>query len=121
MATFVEINPSLIPNTVMRQRMDEATGEPMTYRIKPIEGYVLHDKQLEFPEIDMETGFETGVTYRGYSASEISCWHNYDFTNTTTIDGYTAYGSREFFARPESEVPSNQIFGGGNEPEHEVM
>ena len=28
---------------------------------------------------------------------------------------HTAYGSRGFFARPASEVPTDQIYGGGND------
>lgn len=33
---------------------------------------------------------------------------------------FTAYGSRAFFARPASEVPADQIYGGIDD-DHEVM
>lgn len=117
---YETVTPSLVPNTTMRKYIN-TEGDFVAYRIKPIEGYLLHDKNLDFPEVNWEEQMETGVILEGYSAAERSCGVNYDFENTTTIDGYTAYGGREFFARPESEVPSNQIFGGGNEPEHEIM
>ena len=119
MATFVDVIPPLVENTIMRQRINDATGAPMTYRIKPVDGYILHDNLLDHPEVDEDAMMETGVILLGYSTAEMSAGVNYDWDNTTTIDGYTAYGARQFFARPISEVPDNQIFS--NDPDHEVM
>ena len=70
------------------------------YIITPNEGYVLHDKALDFAEVDM-SGFPTGKTILGYYPSNRTCMTNYDFDNTTIIDGHTAFGSREFFAIKE--------------------
>ena len=111
-----EINPTLIPNTIMHKRI--YNGVHNGYTVKPISGYVLHDQARDWTDTDMDTMED--VLYRGYTRGEASFGVNYDFDNTTIIDGYTAYGSREFFARPESEAPADQIFGGvGND--HEVM
>ena len=104
---LTEVNPSLIENTTMVLR--EVDGNPRVYRITPIEGYVLHDKGRDWTYIDPDTMEETAR--RGYTTGTASCAASYDFSATTLIDGYTAYGSREFFARPVTEVPSDQIFG----------
>jgi hypothetical protein len=117
---YEPITPSYVPNTIMRKYINDNSGEVIALRIKPIDGYLLHLKDLDIPEYDETLMEETGVILRGYSAAERSCGVNYDWENTTVIDGYTAYGSREFFARPIDEVPENQIFGGRNN-DHEVM
>ena len=95
-------------------------GVLFCYEIKAVDGYILHDKVRDWYEFDPVTGMESEKVTRGYTRGSASCGANYDFTQTATIDGYPAYGSREFFARPASEVPENQIFGGGNN-DHEVM
>lgn len=91
-------------------------GKFYGYTIDPDLGYVLHDKANDYAVPDPVTMEET--YYLGYAVGSVSCGANYDYDVTTTIDGYTAYGSREFFARPASEVPGDQIFGGND---HEVM
>lgn len=82
------------------------------YRIVANEGYVLHDKNYDVEVMDEITLMPTGEIMLGYMPSGSPCGvrYNYDFHNTTVIDGYTAYGAREFFARPISEVPADQIF-----------
>lgn len=93
------------------------------YRVAPAEGYVLHDKNLDTEVMDEETMMPTGEILLGYRPYPLFCGvtPNYDFDNTKIIDGQTAYGSREFFARPASEVPADQIFGGGVTPPVEIM
>lgn len=108
--TYEDVVPTLIPNTTMTKTLRD--GVPTLYRIYPIEGYVLHNNVRDWTGIDPETMEET--FYRGYSTSYSSVPASYDFTQTTTIDGYTAYGNKEIFARPASEVPADQIFGGGD-------
>lgn len=100
-----------IPNTTIVET-------DLVYRITPNAGYVIHSKTRDWTDLDPETGEET--FYRGYGRGTMSIGKNYDFSVTTEIDGYTAYGAKEIFARPETEVPDNQIFGGGNN-DHEVM
>ena len=112
------IEPSLIPNTTMVKYIN-SSGRWVAIKITPNEGYCLHDKGYDYPIVDPETGEETGEIVRGYCAAVCSCGYNYDFTQTTIIDGYTAYGISEYFARPISEVSSNQLFNNGND--HEVM
>lgn len=121
MAWTYEPMDTLIPNTTMVKGINEE-GIHKNYRITPNEGYVLHDNASDYYDIDPETGMESDVVVLTYYTGMCSCGKNYDFDNTTIIDGYTAYGSREFFARPATEVPENNIFGGvTTEPEHEVM
>lgn len=121
MATIYEnVTPTLIPNTTMQRVIRD--GVHKQYYIYPNEGYVLHDNASDYTDIDPDTGEE--ITVLTYYTGMCSCGKNYDFDNTIVIDGYTAYGSREFFARPATEVPDpdNQIFGGvTTEPEHEIM
>ena len=117
MTEYVGIIPTLIPNTTMQQAY--INGAPRSYSIRPIDGYVLHDNEMNMTVIDPDT-LETIGLELGYTAWMASCGPAYDFETITTVDGYTAYGSREFFARPASEVPSDQIFSGSNN-DHEAM
>ena len=105
-----------IANTTITEKT--TAGEVIGYRIEPNNGYFLHDINLDF-EITDEHGHPTGETKRGYINAACICPVSYDFENTKIIDSYTAYGNREFFARPQSEVPTNQIFSLPNN--HEVM
>ena len=114
--TYEDVVPSLIANTTMRKLF--INGVHRTYNITPIAGYVLHDNARDWEEMNPENPEETIFT-RGYTTGTASCAAAYDFGAVTVIDGYAAIGTREFFARPETEVPENQIFGGGNN--HEVM
>lgn len=84
-----------IPNTII-------TENKYGYMIEPIEGFVLHNSNRDVIDTDMETGEETFT--RGYSTSSSGVGLNYDFDNTKDIDGYTAYGRFEIFARPAEEV-----------------
>lgn len=119
--TYEEVTPSLIPNTTMRKMF--INGVHKTYHIYPIENYVLHDNGLDYVVPDPNTMEETQKF--GYSPSGVyvSCAATYDFSTHTVTDEngntYTAYGDRDFFAIPESDVPSDQIFGVDND--HEVM
>lgn len=101
-----------IPNATITQRPSGI------YSIEPNEGYALHAKGKDFADID-ENGNEFLI--RGYTTFGITVAPNYDFENTTIIDGYTAYGANEVFARPVSEIngTTDQILGGGND--HEIM
>lgn len=107
------VNPTLIPNTTMEKYIN-SSGRFIAYYIYPVEGYVLHDNAGAW------TDPNTGVGYEAYFTGYCTAGATYDFATSTTVDGYTAYGSRKFFARPANEVPGDQIFGGVNN-DHEVM
>lgn len=94
--TYIDVVPTLIPNTTMKKML--SNGVERTYNIYPNEGYVLHDNTGEYEDLD-------GTYIYQFSSGMCSCGVNYDFDNTTTVLGYTAYGSREFFAMPVDEVP----------------
>lgn len=81
------------------------------YYISPCEGYVLHSTSLDFPEFDEETMTETGVILEGYTRSVSTVPYNYDFEANP----------KQIYAKLESEVPADQIFGGGSNNDHEVM
>ena len=103
--TYEDVNPSLIEHTNMKKAYDN--GNFVSYRIAPIEGYVLHDKARDYTDMNPDTMEETFKL--GYTTATASCGANYDFTANP----------REFYAIPESSVPADQIFGVGNN--HEVM
>lgn len=103
---YEEVTPTPIENTTVKKAI--LNDVPSSYRIKANDGYVLHDKALDMPIYGEDFVTEIGVTL-GYSAGTCSCGINYDFTEN----------SREFYAVLRTEVPENQIYGGGND--HEVM
>lgn len=117
---YEAIEPTLVPNTTMRKRINDTTGALMTYRIAPNDGFVLHDNRYDFHNNYDDEGNITGDIQLGYTTGEVSCPPTYDFTTTTTVNGVTAYGDREFFAIPVTDVPENQIFGGTNN-DHEII
>lgn len=112
--TYETMEQTLIPNTITDKMLID--GVHQAYRIKPIEGYVLHDNAAD--SID-----ELGNVVLRFSSGSCSCGATYDFTTSqktvTDINGNTviatAYGSREFFAFPENLVadPEYNIYGGG--------
>ena len=123
---YEPVNPTLIENTTM-QKYISRTGVFLSYQITPNEGYVLHDNAGNFHLPD-ENNPEAEVEQEAYFYGSCSCGASYEFTpvtmtvpdrngNTITV---TAYGSREFFAIPESTAPENNIFG-DTDNNHEVM
>lgn len=120
MVTYVNLSQTLIPNTTMRKMLID--GVHKGYSIQPISGYVLHTSGLDIDVYDESYTHIIGVKF-GYSPSsvDVTCGANYDFTARTVTDEngdtFTAYGDMAFFARPESTVPADQIFGGGNDHE----
>ena len=119
---YENVIPTLIPNTTMQKRFID--GVHKQYVIAPVEGYVLHDSASDMEGFDPETGEPTGQMVFYYASGDATCGANYDFTSVQVTDEngvtHTGYGSRAFFARPTSEVPADQIYGGANN-DHEVM
>lgn len=103
------VNPTLIPNTTMQKYIDN-DGVFRAYYITPNEGYVLHDKSYDEEVIDEVTLQPTGEIKLGYRTSTASCGANYDFVANP----------REFYTVPITDVPADQIYGGGDN-DHEVM
>lgn len=107
---YIIMTNTLIPNTTMYEGF--YNGVHRNYLIVPNEDYVLHDNASEFEE-------DGQIVYQ-FATGECTCGKNYDFDNTTTVLGYTAYGSREFFAIPTDEVPEGSVVYGVT-PDTEVM
>jgi hypothetical protein len=105
--TYEDVNPTIIANTAMQKGF--INGVHKIYTITPNAGYVLHDNVGDLVIEDEITGEEikTLAFFRG----TCTCGANYDFT----------VNSREFYAVLESSVPADQIFGGGDNNNHEVM
>lgn len=104
--TYEDVIPTIIPNTTMQKMLLD--GVHRSYVIAPIDGYVLHDKNRDWTDIDYDTMAETIIL--GFTTGTATCAASYDFTANP----------REFYAVLRSEVPENQIFGGGD-INHEVM
>lgn len=113
--TYEDVIPTLIPHTSMRKMF--INGVHKTFVIAPVNGYVLHDSASDMEGFDPETGELTGQIVFYYASGDATCGANYDFTPVQVTDEngvmHTAYGSRAFFARHASEVPADQIYGGG--------
>lgn len=121
---------SPVPNTTLREYLRDS--EIYCYMIAPTEGYLLHDKDLDMPELD-ENFMETGNMTPWFTGGETTVLKNYDYSITTqgeykytdengneiTIP-VTMIGAREFYTVPSNVVPSDQILGGGDN-DHEVM
>lgn len=94
--THIDVIPTLIENTTMQQCLKD--GVPIAYHIKPINGYVLHDKAGDWQEQDMNAG--EFVTKQAFYSGSCSCGSNYDFVANP----------REFFTIQKSSAPANEIF-----------
>lgn len=73
---YKEIEP-LIKNTVCEAR--EKDGEVISYRIRPKDGYKLHEITLDEKVIDEEMGNETGEVRKGFTKSYVTAGAGYDF------------------------------------------
>ena len=107
--TYEDVIPSLIENTTMQKMF--TNGVHKTYRIVPCENYVLHDKNYDTEVIDPNTLEPTGEVILGYRTSPTTCPAAYDF-NTNPRELYTVLAT---------SVPADQIHGGGNNNDHEIM
>ena len=74
---YKEIEPKL-ENTIFEARTDES-GEIISYRIYPAEGYKLHEITLDEPVVNEETHEETGKIKPGFTKSYVTAGGNYDF------------------------------------------
>lgn len=72
---YREIEP-LIGNTICEAR--EKDGKVISYLIRPVEGYKLHEITLDEKVID-ENGNETGEVILGYTEAYVTAGADYDF------------------------------------------
>lgn len=77
--TYTDMIPSPVSNAEVKQRYKD--GILHGYNIKPMDGYVMHDKFMDSEDID------TGDLTLGYRTAEASVWSDYDFVEN----------SREFY------------------------
>lgn len=115
-----EINP--VPNTTMTVRSTDGGQSLRTVRIQAVDGYTLHDTNYDTTVYDDETGEPTGEVRLGYHGGVVSCAASYQFTPTEMQDEngntVTAYGTRQFFTKLESDVGEGaDIFGTTDQPE----
>lgn len=106
--TYEDLTPALVENTTMQKVFVDGVHEK--YTIKPIDGYVLHDKRADETVIDPITMMPTDEIRLKYRTAQASCPASYDF----------AVNPWEFYAVPRESVPEDQIFGGGNN-DHEAI
>ena len=97
---------SPIANTTMQEKLRD--GVLYMYALKAETGYVLHDKAGDWDDMDENGNITMKLAfYRG----ECTCLATYDFVANP----------REFYAVVEDSVPTDQIFGGVGNNDHEVM
>lgn len=103
--TYVEATELNFPNLTVWKKLRD--GVHMSWRVTPVEGYVMYNPNANDTELDPETMIERPVTY--YYTS-LDCPLN---TNWDTF---------AWLAVPRSSVDENYIFGlPTNPPEAEVM
>ena len=77
------------------------------YTVTPNEGYALHDKAYDEPEVD-ESFMPTGKTLLGYRTTQASVHINNDLSERKMLDEkgneVTAYTEREFFCKLKAEI-----------------
>ena len=128
----IPCNESFVPNTRMAI-YENSSGRQTQYRFYPNDGYVMHVKS-----VDLEIYDETFTNIIGYTelygSGMKSVPINYDFSvvvqdaySYTDENGNTVnvpierIGEQELYTLPIDIVPENQLYGGGNDNDHEVM
>lgn len=128
--TYKEINPTLIPNTIMQKRLRDDVN--YQFIIEAEKGYVLHDRRIDEEEYYPESTISTGNVIPRFKKGSTTVPASYDFT-VTTNDTYTytdennieitipvvKIGAYEFYALPEDIVSISQISGGNID--YEIM
>jgi hypothetical protein len=92
---YEDVALSLIENTKMQKRYID--GVPKQYLIEPIDGYVLHDNDLDL--------YEGGLTEDGQPIGELILGY-YDGTRTCSIRYDFNENPREFYAVLADKVNS---------------
>lgn len=87
---YKEIEAKL-ENTIFEAR--EENGEIISYRIRPAEGYKLHEVTLDEEVMNEETLEPTGKIKLGYTKAHVTAGVNYDFEKN----------DRKIYAKPDTE------------------
>lgn len=106
--TYEVVTPTPIENVTVTKVFSD--GVHKIYRLKAVDGYVLHDNRYDYYAFDEESGMPSTEVTLGYTGGTVSANARYDFT----ANPY------EFYAVLRTSVPENQIFGGVDN-DHEVM
>lgn len=121
---------SPVPNTALLEKLRD--GTLYCYVIAPIEGYLLHDKDLDMPELN-ENFMETGNFIPWFTGGTTTVRLDYDYSITTRGEykytdengneitmPVTMIGARGFYTVPSSIVPEKQKLGDNHEMEGEM-
>ena len=84
-----------------------SNGVAAGWEVRANEGFVFYDTRRNDTEIDPETMEEIPVTYY--------------YTIKSIPRTYNDWDNFPYVAVPRDSVDENYIFGGGNEPDHEIM
>ncbi len=95
-----------IPNTTM-QKVVKDDGTEICYSITPFEGYETHHCARCYEEENPDTSEKTFV--HGYSTAPCTVPLDYDFETTKEVDGHTAYGEKEIFAREIQSTKREEV------------
>lgn len=105
--TYETVTPSPIENATVRKMI--SNGVHKQYYIQANEGYILHDKELDFERVINFETYETELVL-GFTTALCSCFHTYDWDTNP----------REFYCvSNDGTIPSDQIFAGANN-DHEI-
>lgn len=95
---------NIYPNLTVYDRF--MNGVQYGWRVNANEGYVFYNKNENYTETNPETGLEEPVT------------HYY----TIVYPGPSVdWNDFPYIAVPRDSVPADQIFGGGDNNDHEIM
>ena len=121
MPYYIDCETSFVPNTTM-QIFVNSLGNQTQYVFRVNDGYVIHDNRCDAVD-ELE-----GTYTERFATGRLSVSINYDFTTLTQgiyegVDGttynVTKIGEFELYTLPESAVPIDHTYGGGNN--HDVM
>lgn len=104
---YKEIEP-LIPNTICE--VSEANGKASYIRIRPAEGYKLHEITLDEPVINEETHEETDKKKLGFTKAYVTASGSYDFEKN----------ERQIYAVPSDYEAIVKVESGSSEVEEKA-
>ncbi len=105
----------IIPNTTM-QIYTNLEGVDTAYKITPISGYVMHNKDRDRENYDDEGNLISKTL--GFSRRLTTCGLDYDFSTSilqlANGETVTVYGSKKYFTVSIEDLPEEGIIYGGS-------